>query len=66
MLHGYSASADLEEDYLQITPESEKRGFIYARANGTVDKIGNRFWNATDACCNLYGCRWTTRATSAR
>ena len=28
MLHGYSASADLQEDYLQITPQSDKRGFI--------------------------------------
>jgi polyhydroxybutyrate depolymerase len=55
MLHGYSATADLEELYLQITPVSNLRGFIYARANGTVDKDGQQFWNATDACCNLYG-----------
>jgi polyhydroxybutyrate depolymerase len=23
--------------------------------NGTVDSTGSHFWNATDACCNLYG-----------
>lgn len=55
MLHGYSASAQLEEFYLGITAQSDKRGFIYATPNGTVDKTGNRFWNATDACCDLYG-----------
>lgn len=55
MLHGYSVSADLEEDYLDITAVSNQRGFIYARANGTFDQAGLQFWNATDACCNLYG-----------
>jgi polyhydroxybutyrate depolymerase len=53
MLHGYSASADLQEVYFRLQPEAEARGFLYARANGTVDGVGNRFWNATDACCNL-------------
>ncbi|HVV87184.1 MAG TPA: PHB depolymerase family esterase [Kofleriaceae bacterium] len=53
MLHGYSANADLQEVYFQLQPEAEAKGFLYARANGTVDPLGNRFWNATDACCNL-------------
>jgi polyhydroxybutyrate depolymerase len=55
MLHGYSASALIEEAYLGITAESDKRGFIYAMPDGTVDQTGLRFWNATDACCDLYG-----------
>ena len=55
MLHGYSATAQEEELYLGITAQSDKRGFIYATPNGTVDKSGNRFWNASDACCDLYG-----------
>jgi polyhydroxybutyrate depolymerase len=53
MLHGYSASADLQEIYFRLEPEAEAHGFLYARANGTIDGLGNRFWNATDACCNL-------------
>ena len=53
MLHGYSASADLQEVYFRLQPEAEARGFLYARANGTVDGLGNHFWNATDACCDL-------------
>jgi polyhydroxybutyrate depolymerase len=55
MLHGYSASAQLEEEYLGITAQADKNGFIYAMPNGTTDPSGNQFWNATDACCNLYG-----------
>jgi polyhydroxybutyrate depolymerase len=55
MLHGYSATAVLEELYLDITAQAVKRGFIYAYPDGTKDATGLEFWNATDACCNLYG-----------
>ena len=55
MLHGYTATSSIEEAYLGITAESEKRGFLYAHPDGTKDTNGNQFWNATDACCNLYG-----------
>jgi polyhydroxybutyrate depolymerase len=55
MLHGYSATGQLEEAYLGITHQSDLHGFIYAMPNGTVDKTGLQFWNATDACCDLYG-----------
>src|SRR6185503_152237 len=30
LLHGYTASGDLEELYLHVTAESDKRGFLYA------------------------------------
>ncbi len=55
LLHGYSASGSLEELYFDFTPLSDARGFLYAYPDGTVDSSGNRFWNATNACCNLYG-----------
>jgi polyhydroxybutyrate depolymerase len=55
MLHGYSASGSIQENYLKFAPEAEKRGFLYATPDGTVDNRNERFWNATDACCNLYG-----------
>lgn len=55
MLHGYSASGATEESYLQITAQAEARGFLYAHPDGTTDSAGNKFWNATDACCNLFG-----------
>jgi len=53
MLHGYSADADLQEAYFRLRPVAEAKGFLYARPNGTVSNVGLRFWNATDACCNL-------------
>ena len=31
-----------------------QRGFFYAYPNGTLDSDGNRFWNATDACCDFH------------
>jgi polyhydroxybutyrate depolymerase len=55
MLHGYSATGDLEELYLGVTAQSDQRGFIYAHPDGTVDKMGQHFWNASDACCNFNG-----------
>jgi polyhydroxybutyrate depolymerase len=50
-LHGYTSNAKELETYLRLTPESDRRGFIYAYPDGSTDDRGDRFWNATDACC---------------
>ncbi len=50
-LHGYTSDAKELETYLRLTPESERRGFVYAYPDGSTDDQGERFWNATDACC---------------
>lgn len=50
-LHGYTSNATELEKYLRLSPESEKRGFVYAYPDGSTDDRGDRFWNATDACC---------------
>jgi polyhydroxybutyrate depolymerase len=50
-LHGYTSNATELETYLRLTPESERRGFVYAYPDGSTDARGERFWNATDACC---------------
>jgi polyhydroxybutyrate depolymerase len=54
VLHGYGASGAIEESYLNLTPQSDAFGFLYAYPDGTMDVAGNRFWNATDACCNFF------------
>jgi polyhydroxybutyrate depolymerase len=54
-LHGYTSDAAELETYLRLTPESEQRGFVYVYPDGSTDDQGNRFWNATDACCALAG-----------
>lgn len=55
MFHGYSVDGAEEELYMGLTAASDASTFLYAYGNGTVDKTGERFWNATNACCDLYG-----------
>lgn len=55
LLHGYSASGAIQDAYFQMTARAQEYGFLYAYPDGTVDTSGERFWNATDACCNFYG-----------
>jgi polyhydroxybutyrate depolymerase len=54
LLHGYTSNATEAEDYFQLTAESDRRGFLYAVPEGTANHEGNRFWNATPACCDFF------------
>ena len=53
-LHGYAQSGDKFERYLKLTPIAEARGILYVHPNGTADKAGTRFWNATPECCDIH------------
>jgi polyhydroxybutyrate depolymerase len=53
LLHGYTSSGAEQESYFRLTPESDKRGFLYAIPDGTTNRNGQRFWNATAACCDF-------------
>jgi polyhydroxybutyrate depolymerase len=53
MLHGYGATAAIEEGYLKFRAQSDARGFLYATPEGLIDASGNHYWNATDACCDI-------------
>lgn len=55
LLHGYGASGLLEDQYFGFPQLADDRGVLVAYPDGTVDSKGNRFWNATDACCNFDG-----------
>jgi polyhydroxybutyrate depolymerase len=55
LLHGYTSSGGEQESYLKFATEAGRRGVLYVVPDGTADARNNRFWNATDACCNLYG-----------
>ena len=55
VLHGYGATAAVTDSYLGATALSTSKTFLLALPEGTTDTMGNSFWNATDACCNLYG-----------
>jgi len=52
-LHGYTFTGNYMESYLQLLPRAEEHGFIYLYPDGTVDNLGWRYWNATDACCDF-------------
>ena len=54
LLHGYSASGDVQEAYFKFEPLAESRGFLYVHPDGTVDGRGQQFWNATDSCCAFF------------
>lgn len=53
LLHGYSATGPLQDAYFGLSRRGTDRGFITVLPNGTEDAAGNRFWNATDACCDF-------------
>ena len=53
LLHGYGASGALQEAYMQFRSLQDQYGFLYLHPNGTTDAANNRFWNATDACCDF-------------
>jgi polyhydroxybutyrate depolymerase len=53
VLHGYTGSGSGQEAYFHLQHEAEQRGFVTAYPDGTKDSRGDRFWNATDACCNF-------------
>jgi len=52
-LHGYSQSGAKFEKYLNITAVAQARGILYVHPDGTADKAGHQFWNATPACCDF-------------
>ena len=54
-LHGYGGDAEIHDWYFGLSERVSEYGFALLTPQGTVDERGNRFWNATDACCNFYG-----------
>jgi polyhydroxybutyrate depolymerase len=55
LLHGYTSNGSTQAAYFGLPAEADRSGFLLAFPNGTRDRIGNRFWNATDACCDFFG-----------
>lgn len=52
LLHGYSASAAVQDAYFGTSRAARVDGFYLLLPDGTSDTSGNRFWNA-GACCDL-------------
>ena len=54
LLHGYTSNGATQAHYFGLMAEADKAGFLLAYPDGTRDRLGNRFWNATDACCDFF------------
>jgi polyhydroxybutyrate depolymerase len=54
MLHGYTSNGAVHAAYFGMLDEADRGGFLLAYPDGTRDLLGNRFWNATDACCDWF------------
>ena len=54
LLHGYSVDGYLQPIYFGYDQLVNEANILFAAPDGTIDQAGNRFWNATDACCDFY------------
>jgi polyhydroxybutyrate depolymerase len=54
LLHGYTANGTTQANYFGLLALADKEKFLLAYPDGTRDRLGNRFWNATDACCDFF------------
>jgi polyhydroxybutyrate depolymerase len=51
--HGYGSTGAGSARALGILGAADAHGFVVAYPDGTIDGQGNRFWSASDACCNF-------------
>lgn len=56
LLHGYSSSGQRIDNYFKVSNLVDDYDFLFVAPDGTQEKSGrqNRFWNASDACCNFF------------
>ena len=57
LLHGYTSSGQNQDSYFQVSDLADDYGFLFVAPDGVREPSGqeNRFWNASDACCNFFG-----------
>jgi polyhydroxybutyrate depolymerase len=54
LLHGYAESSAFIDGWMHLGDHVSDQGYLLAIPDGTVDATGMRFWNADDACCDVY------------
>jgi polyhydroxybutyrate depolymerase len=55
LLHGWGGTSLLNQVYLGFTGAADARDLLIVAPDGTVDRDGRPFWNASDHCCDIYG-----------
>jgi polyhydroxybutyrate depolymerase len=53
ILHGYSSNGAEMASWLPLGESAGRRGVVWAYPDGSRNERGERFWNATDACCGF-------------
>ena len=54
-LHGFTNSGSFVSSYFDLIESVHKNGHLLLRPDGSYSATGQRYWNATDACCNIWG-----------
>ncbi len=55
-LHGYSPLTTAWYNILlPLQEDANNNGYIFAKPDGSQDGLGEFYWNATDACCDMWG-----------
>jgi poly(3-hydroxybutyrate) depolymerase/1,4-dihydroxy-2-naphthoate octaprenyltransferase len=52
-LHGYSGDSISQTNYTFLKESALAAGLAYVAPNGLKDGSGNRYWNASNACCDF-------------
>ena len=52
-LHGYSGNSISQTSYTFLKESALAAGLAYVAPEGLKDASGNRFWNASNACCDF-------------
>ena len=54
-LHGWAPISPIWYDILvPIQDDASDHGYIFAKPAGSTDPLGDYYWNATDACCDMF------------
>ncbi|RZD36283.1 MAG: hypothetical protein CXT72_01710 [Methanobacteriota archaeon] len=54
-LHGYSSSGSFNAWWMSLYDSVHENEHLLLTPDGTLNWIAMRYWNATEACCNLFG-----------
>lgn len=55
LLHGYGVTGANQESYMGFSALANEFGFLFINPDGKEGYVGGpQYWNATDACCDIY------------
>jgi polyhydroxybutyrate depolymerase len=55
LLHGYTGTAVGQDTYFGLSEVTKAEGVMLVMPDGKVNTLGYQYWNATDACCDIFG-----------